>query len=471
MTKITVVAAVLSGSGLTLYSPSGEKSEVPLSHPKLRNIIDAINPSLNLNLPVDIDLDEYKDDIKTNFDTVEEKSGGIVRFFKASVKKLKALIGEEQKAPEFQNGTWGTLPVVTANTQAKLEEVLTAIETKAVTEIPEPSAEAPPEETLVAVVGNTIIPTAENLTPMVHAVATGDIPSDHFNNFMQKIVEVANKRKHSAEDLLAFMKKSDMPITAEGKIVAFKNLKALAKDGLPYVDIHSRSVPQGVGSYVYMNEEDVDSDRRSDCSHGLHIASTSYLNTFTGDVCVMVLIDPADVIAVPQYNTNKMRVRAYHIVYELAEEEKQGLYKNKAFARSDVLTNVIKGNHIGVTHEILVGKNGGATVAQKKGVDQNQNKVLETPVEPTAKPLNMQPDVRETPNLNDLVKEVKQAVVLTKKQIVADMILKVKDAQDSEQRQKFLAELLAYKKASKVSWERLGVSAADVLEIDKWTSK
>jgi hypothetical protein len=44
---------------------------------------------------------------------------------------------------------------------------------------------------------------------------------------------------------------------------------------------------------------------------------------------------PEDVVAVPQYDSNKMRVCGHHILYELNDEDFQALRSNQPIKTSD----------------------------------------------------------------------------------------------------------------------------------------
>lgn len=67
-------------------------------------------------------------------------------------------------------------------------------------------------------------------------------------------------------------------------------------------------VPYPVGATIWMPREMVDDDRNSACSVGIHVGTLSYASTFS-DETLVVLVDPADVVAVPaDHHAQKMRV-------------------------------------------------------------------------------------------------------------------------------------------------------------------
>lgn len=72
-------------------------------------------------------------------------------------------------------------------------------------------------------------------------------------------------------------------------------------------------IPNWVGAVVTMPRPEVDDDYGRDCSTGLHVGSFAYAKGF-GPNIIIVRVDPADVVSVPQYDTNKMRVCRYEVI-------------------------------------------------------------------------------------------------------------------------------------------------------------
>jgi hypothetical protein len=62
-----------------------------------------------------------------------------------------------------------------------------------------------------------------------------------------------------------------------------------------------------------MPRHNCDSDPRIDCSYGLHVGATSYVNAFAdnGNAVLVCLVNPANVVAVPENDNSKMRVSEY----------------------------------------------------------------------------------------------------------------------------------------------------------------
>lgn len=154
------------------------------------------------------------------------------------------------------------------------------------------------------------IPNIENLEKHITRAAKEDSPA--VRNFLKRLAPVAKDRLHSAEDLMMFINKSEMPLTHDGKIIGYKRVRQGKKDH--FVDCHSGNISQRVGSRVMMDIDGVDADRNRSCSHGLHVANLGYLSGFSGSHTLIVLVDPADFIAVPHHEYTKCRVCAYDII-------------------------------------------------------------------------------------------------------------------------------------------------------------
>jgi hypothetical protein len=116
-------------------------------------------------------------------------------------------------------------------------------------------------------------------------------------------------------------------VTAEGWDEDDKNIEFLGKLGdlnakldvisaeseTVYTDKHSKTMIIKLGVPVVMERKHCDSDPARDCSYGLHVGATKYVETFgsTGDAVLVCLVNPAHVVAVPEYDNSKMRVSEY----------------------------------------------------------------------------------------------------------------------------------------------------------------
>ena len=306
------------------------------------------------------------------------------------------------------------------------------------------------DEVVVAVTNNGVIPGVENLQRHLRQSAK---LKDYkgFTKFLERLAPVIKDRLHSVEDLMKFMETAELPIADDGSILFLKRLKFRGtEDGKRvFVDCHSGNIRQWVGCKVQVREDLVDPDRRQDCSKGLHVASMSYIRSFGGDVTILGKVAPEDVFAVPQYNTNKMRVSAYHIIAELPEEERSnvnnGIYLSKTEVGKKLLNDAIVGNHSSPTTLIMVGGHRGTnlkytnlssgsveqfrTVANKEALNMEESlneAVASEPVKATdLKPIvNKAPTVKE--QIQELIKEFLNATTPEDKLAAADLLVEMR---------------------------------------------
>lgn len=132
-----------------------------------------------------------------------------------------------------------------------------------------------------------------------------------------------NPTESSRQSLYTFLEKHNQPITEEGNFIAYK--KVTSTDG-KLMDSHTRTMDNSVGKIVKMDRSKVDADITVSCSTGLHVASLNYAKNFSGDVLIVVVVNPRDVVAVPKGEDDKMRVCEYKVV---------GLYEDPAVQHTD----------------------------------------------------------------------------------------------------------------------------------------
>ena len=135
------------------------------------------------------------------------------------------------------------------------------------------------------------------------------IPIEPMINFMDNLMQ--NPSTRSIDQLYGFLEKNNLPITEDGHFLAFKRVRE------NFLDIHSGTISNRVGSVVAMDRAKVDEDPDSHCSTGLHFCSESYLDHFgnKSQPVVILKINPADVVSVPtDYDGAKGRCCKYTVV-------------------------------------------------------------------------------------------------------------------------------------------------------------
>ena len=215
-------------------------------------------------------------------------------------------------------------------------------------------------QTVIAVGGEVAeIPGLDNL--LCHAKRAKEYGNDAVKAFLTRMMPILQKRKHSAEDLMNFIGNSELPLTLSGQVIAYKRLNK-GTDGY-WLDPHSRTVKQKVGTIVQMDEVDVDPDRFRSCSNGLHVANRSYFGGggFSAEGTFVVLVNPEDFIAVPKGENGKARVSRYQIIGMLTPsahgEISLGFVKDSD-SLTRLIANAIEGRFVPATEIAHVGKNG-----------------------------------------------------------------------------------------------------------------
>lgn len=118
-----------------------------------------------------------------------------------------------------------------------------------------------------------------------------------------------NPGEWSHDELYLWMAASDLPITEDGYFLAYKKVRA------NFTSVHDGRTDNTPGTIVSMPREKVDKVRAHTCSTGLHFCSKSYLSSFGGDTIVLLKINPADVVSIPEdYGNAKGRAWKYEVL-------------------------------------------------------------------------------------------------------------------------------------------------------------
>lgn len=536
MTKKTiesVKAAVIDTERGTFYREDGTTFTIEQGDVRLAPIITQITGPLARGEIVQVSI-EYPTDETNHYADFEKKSTGVVRFFKVARQKVEAffkrvtepVIVPEQVLGKVEEGTKvekelaekeailapadPLVPVL----QTEIVEVTITSAVKAdvpretqiekmqsaITDImkhAQPVKDAtfskssvdhtdtpiedvdPAGDTIIAVVdGKAIVPNVERMQHQLkNAVETG-AGTVGIEKFLARLSAViaSGKRRHSVEDLMAFVKQGDLPIADDGCILIYKLLN---ERGDHYVDVHSGNVKQKVGSFVVMDESLVDPSRHQDCSNGLHVAQRSYLHSFSGTVCVLAKVRPEDVIAVPAYNRNKMRVCAYHIIAKLTDHQKSRVVADKDLTDTDdgkkLLARAIAGRHIGITEEVRItqSKGGGLIITARDVVekfddsDEGLTPVAAIEVTSADAPEKIVAPAIDPTTLAAMVtrqQEVKAPVSGSRQDQAMSIYNRMSEATTDLERRKAAKELMEFKKAAKTGWQKLGLP--DDVQVD-----
>ena len=138
-----------------------------------------------------------------------------------------------------------------------------------------------------------------------------NLPFEPLLKFWEKLKN--NPSFNSRQMLFKFLEHNGHPITTEGNFIAYRAVRS------DFLDKHTGTMDNSVGNVVEVSRSQVDDNPNNVCSHGLHVATLSYAQSFGGgnDRMLDVEVDPSDVVAVPtDYNGTKMRVCKFKVVAE-----------------------------------------------------------------------------------------------------------------------------------------------------------
>ena len=151
-------------------------------------------------------------------------------------------------------------------------------------------------------------------------------------NFIDRLM--ANPSANSVNELYSFLSYKSLPITADGKFLAYKGVdntfysKQGNKDTLVVSGkvAENGSIYNGVGETIEVARRSVDDNKDNHCSFGLHVGSYDYANNWAGNNgrLLVVEVDPADAVSVPtDCSFQKLRVSKYKVISDITPERKE----------------------------------------------------------------------------------------------------------------------------------------------------
>lgn len=135
--------------------------------------------------------------------------------------------------------------------------------------------------------------------------------------FMERLS--MNTCEHSRESLWRWVQSAGLEVNAQGLIIGYKGVRpdlTSVNSGPAMVDDvpHEGHIPNQAGSVISMPRSAVEHNPSVACGTGLHVGTKSYARSF-GSVLLTVLVDPVDVVSVPNdSNGEKMRTCRYEII-------------------------------------------------------------------------------------------------------------------------------------------------------------
>lgn len=121
-----------------------------------------------------------------------------------------------------------------------------------------------------------------------------------------------NPDERCRKNLFWFLQKYGMTISRCGFFVGYRNVDKTKEENV-FTDHHSHTFKIRIGEMVTMDRNKCDTVQENTCSTGLHIGGRGWLKkNYFGDTGLACLINPADVVAVPPYDSyGKLRTCAY----------------------------------------------------------------------------------------------------------------------------------------------------------------
>ena len=146
--------------------------------------------------------------------------------------------------------------------------------------------------------------------------------------FLERLM--TNPSAASRDHFFKYVESHGLTITPEGMVVLYKGVNATPEDGIYKssnsgygivttpdgwtTEYKNAKLPNAVGYVVSIPRSMVDDNRNVHCSSGLHAGTYDYAKEFA-PVLLTVLVDPRDVVSVPNdHNNAKVRVSRYTVI-------------------------------------------------------------------------------------------------------------------------------------------------------------
>jgi len=482
---LRVIAITVDTHKITLYDEMGDTHTLKQGDPRVPAIIEHAVPLVNAHKVAVVDMTVPK---SRHYQDVEEKSSGLVKLFRVAKRKVQELFNHDEDTTVAVTDGGSQQEKSTSVDEIMQHAIPTSdhrfhVPSNPVTTSYDKAKDNDEQTTICAVVDGVVIPGVENLERYLQR-ASNMGSYEGILNFLRRVAKVINERNHSIEDLFRFLERADLPIADDGSIIIYKVLrKHRYKEGY-FTDCHTGNVPQRAGSYVVMDASMVDHNRRNECSNGLHVARRGYIRSFYGDTCFMGKLAPEDVIAVPDYDANKMRVCGYHLLYELSSDMYSNLRDDKPITSTDagklLLGRALAGDHPRRIENIrITEQRGGGIIIEPLNEDGTVQQKPANIVPAEALPDSVEEAARsESVDFNEIntqkqntapteeepVTKSKPFSQMTRSEQAADLWLDFQTAPDTASRKQAATALMNFKREKKVSWEKLGLDNKEVMK-------
>lgn len=151
-----------------------------------------------------------------------------------------------------------------------------------------------------------------------------NLPIGPIVKFLENLMK--NPSKNSVEQLWRFIEHHKLPLTEDGCLLAYKAVRS------DYKDKFSGRIDNSIGSVIKMDRNKISDDANYHCAAGLHVGGLKYSGpegwySSNGDICVIVKVNPMNVVCVPHdHDATKVRVCEYEVVKDYCKILKSTVY-------------------------------------------------------------------------------------------------------------------------------------------------
>lgn len=167
---------------------------------------------------------------------------------------------------------------------------------------------------------------------LLDMLRSGMKDSTPITNYIGRLMN--NPSSNSVDELYTFLGYRSLPITPEGKVLGYKGVQSDYWSNTGNADTivlqgetNSRhQIYNGVGETIEIQRRSCDDNKDNHCSHGLHIGSYDYANSWASSEGRLLLVefDPQDAVSVPtDCDFQKLRVCKYKVVADITDSRQE----------------------------------------------------------------------------------------------------------------------------------------------------
>ena len=164
------------------------------------------------------------------------------------------------------------------------------------------------------------------LTDRILTFMKEGLPVKPLVNFLEKLMQ--NPSYSARQELFDFLEHKHLPVTEDGDFLAYQAVNST------YIDKYTGKFSNAIGAYVEMVRWNVVDDRGHGCASGLHAGTLEYVQSYGSfhdgdgaDKCIIVKINPTDVVSVPtDSNCQKLRTCKYLVLRDYEGKMEYNLY-------------------------------------------------------------------------------------------------------------------------------------------------